>query len=311
MVRTQCTKWQVLLAALLVPFAVLAPSARARADTVPFSDPNAVGILGLCDAGGHPISSGSLSARPFVARAVSSVAAPQGYHAEQGGKATLFGFQPRNGVDPADWSGRQLTASSYFSNDAHPMTDGTPLDYSLADFLSVYPARWTGLVQLRMFLGAPNSPTITSSYAATVVRVSGNTWTVVNNGTVDCSDGRTRSIERVYLPAAQLKAASASAASAKTAAGAAGSASGDSTSGARSAVASSSGSAMAGGAANPSTTARRRAGAPAVASASPVAARHDARPALAGATWLAVAAAVIAMTAAALFRYARRRRAPL
>jgi hypothetical protein len=172
----------------------------AQADSVPWKDPNAQGYIGLCDDKGNQLRSGKLSAKPFAHFAISSVAAPTGYGVQERAKGTLFAYQPRPGVDPGDWSGTQLTASSFFSNPSHPMAEGTAGDYSLADYLSIYPAKVDGLVQLRMFLGAPNKQTITTPYPATTIRVSGDSWRVVEGGSISCGVGQATSIEKVYLP---------------------------------------------------------------------------------------------------------------
>jgi hypothetical protein len=196
-----------MLAALLAAL-VLAPTAPASAADVPWSDPNAQGVLGLCDAAGHPVTSGRLDAKPFVGTAVSSVAAPAGYDAQASAKGTLYAYQPRQGVDPGDWSGTQLTASSWYSNARHPMAQGTSLDYSLADYLSIYPAKWDGLVQLRLFVSAPNKQLVAAPYPAAVLRVKDGRWEVVQGGTVDCRAGKAQSVEHVYLPKSRFASAS-------------------------------------------------------------------------------------------------------
>ena len=82
-------------------------------------------------------------------------------------------------MDPGQWSGYQLTGSSAYAEDAHPLAAGTNLDPSLQDFLSAYPARWDGLVQLRMYYTAPNKVAYRRTYPAAVLRVQGKRWTVL------------------------------------------------------------------------------------------------------------------------------------
>jgi len=190
-------------AALAVGLAAV-PS-PARADAVPFSDPNAHGGIGLCDKAGNQITSGRIGDHPFAGRAVSSAPAPAGYGADQRGKATLFAYQPRYGVDPGDWSGQQMTGSSLFSNDRSPMAEGTVLDPSVGDFVSAFPAKWEGLVQLRMTFGAPDKPGVLEPYPAAVLRVQGDRWTLVQSAKVDCKAGRVLSMEKVILPKSKFK----------------------------------------------------------------------------------------------------------
>ena len=194
---------------------VLLPTA-AHADGAPFKDTTAKGYLALCDSKGKPLTSGSVTAKPFADFAISSVAAPTGYGVQDQAKGTLYAYQPQKGLDPGYWSGTMLTASSFYNNQAHPMAQGTLLDYSLADFLSIYPARWDGLVQLRMFLGAPGKPTITTPYPATTIKVEGESWHVVDGGPpIACNVGEATSIEKAYRPAAFASASASAAAAAQ------------------------------------------------------------------------------------------------
>ncbi|MCU1366621.1 MAG: hypothetical protein JWN39_2260 [Ilumatobacteraceae bacterium] len=169
----------------------------ARADdAVPYTDPNAVGFIGLCDASDHPIDHGSISAQPFVRSAVSSAAAPAPYDGE-GRTATLFAYQPRDGSAPGEWSGQLLTASTRYTDPQHPMALATPLDDSLGTFLGAFPPSWDGLIQLRLFLGVPGQPTRTLQYAATDIRVDGDTWTVTRGGDTACDQQAGTSIEEL------------------------------------------------------------------------------------------------------------------
>lgn len=190
------------------------------AATVPFTDPAAHGYIGLCNAAGRQITSGSLSDKPFVVRAVSSTPAPSGYTVRQGVKATLLAYQPIDGIDPGDWSGEALTGSAFFSNAAHPMTAGTVLDYSMGDFVGTYPVHWDRLVQLRIYYGQPDKPTYTTTYPAAVLQIDGSRWQVVQGGTVDCSDGKTMPTEKLALPPSRFASASAAIAASKSAAAA-------------------------------------------------------------------------------------------
>lgn len=186
------------LAATVV--AALATSAAAAGSGVPYTDPAAAGSIGLCDAHAHPVTSGSIAQQPFAFTAVSSAAAPKGYDVPMA-KATLFAYQPRPDVAASEWSGRQLTAPSTFTNKAHPMAAFTTADEPLLTFVQAFPPRVQGLVELRLYLSAPNEPLNNMSYAVANIRVQGNQWTQVAPTRGACGSGKATSIESTNLPA--------------------------------------------------------------------------------------------------------------
>ncbi|MBV9823189.1 MAG: hypothetical protein JO144_13200 [Actinobacteria bacterium] len=186
------------LAAVFLAGTLLAPPASA--ESVPFTDSAVQGSVGLCDASGHPLSAGSTLNHPYVTAVGSTLPAPPGYGAHDGGKATLYAFQPRRDVDPGQWSGYQLTGSSSYAEDAHPLAAGTNLDPSLQDFLSAYPAKWDGLVQLRIYYTAPNRVPYRRTYPAAVLRVRGKGWSVVQGAQLNCDLAKVVSSEKLLLP---------------------------------------------------------------------------------------------------------------
>jgi hypothetical protein len=150
---------------------------------------------------GHQIRSGQVGAAPFVWKAVASTKAPSGF---ESGKAVLNVYQPRKGTYPGEWSGKQLTAASTYSNASHPMAAGTGRDPALVDFVSVFQPTWDGLVQLRMYFTAPGRPQHSIPYPATVIQVKGDTWTQIGGGDVPCNAGTARSAEELALPSSIL-----------------------------------------------------------------------------------------------------------
>ena len=183
----------------------LAPSApSAASQTVPYSDPNAVGYIGLCDSQGHQFTSGSVNTAPFAWRAVSTTAAA-GPYAGPSRTAILMAYQPIDGLAPSDWSGDVLTASSRYSNPANPMAAATGGDESLAGFMAEYSPKWDGVLQLRMYLDAANEPEYSLHYPVLDIRVTGSTWHALDGGPVDCHAGVAESIETMLLPASKLK----------------------------------------------------------------------------------------------------------
>lgn len=160
----------------------------------PYEDAASTGALTLCDAQGNVVTHGSTKDAPFVARAVASTAA-QGLAAEQGRTATLYAFQPREGAEPGEWSGQQLTAASTYTNVAHPMAQATGEDIPLQSYLVAFPARWDGFVQLRLYLAAPAAGQGTT-YDTADLKVDGDAWERVGpRGTGSCTDGSAVSAE--------------------------------------------------------------------------------------------------------------------
>ena len=187
--RTTSSLRRLAAAALVVACAALIGTTTAAASNpVPYTDFQAKGSVGLCDKSGNAVTSGRITDRPFVWFAVSSMAAPQGY-AVPGRKATLFIYQPRPNTYPNQWSADQMTSSSPYTNPRYPMAAATDADFSLKDYIAEFPPRWNGLLQLRIYYGAPGKPTWTDTYAATDITVSGSTWRVVRGASVPCTKG--------------------------------------------------------------------------------------------------------------------------
>ena len=184
-------------ALFLAPAAVvlLAP-ATAYADSAPFTDGQATGGLTLCNTQNKVITSGRTD-RPIAVTVVGGSAAVAPYDAN-GRTAGLFAYQPRRGVDPGDWSGMGMTALSRYTDPKHPMVEILPRDFTLANFVVAYPAHWDGLVQLRVFLRAPNQPTASYTYAATTVKVTDSTWRQLGpQAGAPCNVGRAQSVIRL------------------------------------------------------------------------------------------------------------------
>jgi hypothetical protein len=197
-----------LLVTALGAVAVIGTPAAWADGSVPYKDPRAKGTLTLCDAGGHAITSGSTKDRPTFAYVVSSAAPPAAYSGKTA-KATVYAYQPRPQVDPGEWSGQQLSGSSLFSNKAHPMAEVTTGDKTIADFVGAYPPKVDGLVQLRVYLTAPNKLPYNLSYPTTNLRITGSTFVVVDPGTTSCTVGKAVSNEHMALPASAFPTASA------------------------------------------------------------------------------------------------------
>jgi hypothetical protein len=175
-----------------------APAVAATTPGTPYRDPASHGSIGLCDRAGHQLTHGSVTAKPFAWRAVSSVAAAAGY-GEAGGTATLLAYQPRKGLPSGEWSGDALTSASRYTNPAHPTAAATSADESLQGFITEFRPEWDGLLQLRLYLGAPQEPTFSLTYPSLDIEVTGNTWHVVDGTPVSCHSGKAVSLESIVL----------------------------------------------------------------------------------------------------------------
>jgi hypothetical protein len=211
----------------------------------PFTDPSVQGYIGLCNQSGQQITTGSLTDTPFVWRAVSSQPPVAPYNGS-GRTAILVAYLPLQALPPGDWSGSQLTSSSRYTNPQIPMAQATSQDISLQGFVSAFPPQWDGFIQLRMFLGAPDQPAYQRHYPSLNIYVSGNTWTAVGGGPVNCNAGSAESLETVVLPTTTTTAAGSSAKGGSTGAGGAatgkGTGSGSSPAGSKTAASSGPGS---------------------------------------------------------------------
>ena len=175
-----------------------APAAMAAQAPVPYTDARSTGTITLCDQLGNRITSGKITDAPFAWKLIGSTAPVYPY--DQPGKtATLFAYQPRQGVDPPQWSGAQLTGSSRYTSSKNPTAVSTPRDPALTQFTLAYPPKWQGLVQLRLYQGGPGLPIQSLHYDTADLRVTGSTWTVVRGGSLPCSAGAAKSVEDVLL----------------------------------------------------------------------------------------------------------------
>jgi hypothetical protein len=201
-----------LAAAAGLALAVIAPAQAASAGTVqatrpasevsaaafhlPYSDPSADGLLTLCNQDNQPITHGSITAKPFVWRVVSSVPAVSGYDVKNG-TATLFAYQPRPYTPPGAWSGLALSAASVYTNPAHPMAQATPIDQPLDYMTESFPPIWDGLYELRLYLGGPDIAAYSNTYPVADLQIKGNTWTLVTGGGGSCTTGSAVSREAI------------------------------------------------------------------------------------------------------------------
>jgi hypothetical protein len=179
-------------------FADSVAGATTWATKAPFSDPNAQGYIGLCNSSGQQVTSGSTTTVPVAYRAVSSFAAPVPY-SNAFRTAILLAYSPQQYLDPGQWSGEELTASSRYTNVKHPMVAATGDDESLATYVADYPPHWQGFVELRIYLGTADTQAYSVHYPTLAIQVKGDQWHAVGGGPVNCHSGTAESLETILL----------------------------------------------------------------------------------------------------------------
>ncbi len=116
---------------------------------------------------------------------MSSTTPPAAFQGK-GQNAILDIYQVRQGSDPVDWAGEDLTAASFYDNSKLPTVVSTSQDDALSDFTKAYPPLEDGMYQLRMFYGRANYGLYSEKYPTAVIQIKNNKWTVVQGGQVTC-----------------------------------------------------------------------------------------------------------------------------
>lgn len=178
------------VAAVVVLGAVVAAVVLVRGgnDTVPYDDAASSGLLTLCDTKGHAVTGGKVTDKPLAPIVLGETpldsSVPSGVQAI----GTLYGYQPREGVEPLEFSGAPIGGPVAFARHAEPATRVVKDGYSLAAFTSIYPAQLDGYVQLRLITSADGYGAFTSSYDTADLKIDGDRWSVVRGGHASCAD---------------------------------------------------------------------------------------------------------------------------
>ena len=180
------------LKAVVVPLAataILVGTAGIAFAAAPPYEPAAGSIGGLIfyNSSGAQVTTGNLADDPFAAYVQATTPGRPGDD-----KATLFGFLPKNGQSPGQWSGEALTASPVYPNagapgqlgtTSLPVLTGTSGDLTLEDLIQSFPNTATdsyaGLYQLRLETSGPGQSANTAAYDSADIVISGSTWTEV------------------------------------------------------------------------------------------------------------------------------------
>jgi hypothetical protein len=70
--------------------------------------------------------------------------------------------------------------------------------------VNTYPPHWDNLMELRMYFTSPNQTPYTSPYPAAVIRITGNTWSLVSGGGTSCTAGTATAVESLDLPKSEV-----------------------------------------------------------------------------------------------------------
>lgn len=155
---------------------------------VPYDDAQAGGLLTLCSADGKAVTEGKISDSPFADVVLGETALPSSLDAT-GAVATLYAYQPREGVATSEFSGNALTAAVGFADPDEPAAQVDEGAWTIGDFVTAFPADHDGYVQLRLVLGTPEAGTLSDQpYDTADLRVDGDTWELVRGGTASCAD---------------------------------------------------------------------------------------------------------------------------
>ena len=102
----------VLLAVgVVVVAAVVAWRVLGQERTVPYEDPQSAGLITLCSADGKAVTEGSVKDTPFADLTVGETGLPSEIDPE-GTVATLFAYQPRQGIAAGEFSAKYTPGSS-------------------------------------------------------------------------------------------------------------------------------------------------------------------------------------------------------
>jgi hypothetical protein len=178
-------------------FLAFGAGSASAATTPPFEpDPSAIGSISFFNSAGAPVTGGNLTDQ--IAAYAQGSAQPDAGDV----KAALFGYLPKNGQVPGQFSGEGLTGASVYPNAAAPGslgTSGLPLDTIsaadatfgnlVADFTNTATDSYAGLYEIRMRTSQAGT-TASSTYDRADIQtanvtfdssgnVTGGTWTLV------------------------------------------------------------------------------------------------------------------------------------
>lgn len=179
------------LTAIVAVVAVAAVGAlivvRGGAETVPYDDAASSGLLTLCDSKGHEVTEGKITDKPFAPIVLGGSRLDSQVPSDAVAIGTLYGYQPRDGVEPLEFSGAPIGGPVPFTDHDKPATRVVEDGYSLAEFTSIYPAQVDGYIQLRLITSVDGFGAFAESYDTADLKIDGDRWKVVRGGHASCA----------------------------------------------------------------------------------------------------------------------------
>ena len=154
---------------------------------MPYDDPQSGGSITLCSMDGKAVTEGNVDDQPFAGDRA-RIDGTAGDLDPTGAVATLYAYQPREGVSASEFSGTAITAAGLLADPNRPAALVAENAWSIGDFVTAFPADFDGYVQLRLYLGTPAAGTLSDQpYDTADLRVDGDRWELVQGGTAACT----------------------------------------------------------------------------------------------------------------------------
>ncbi|KAA1423916.1 hypothetical protein FE697_010210 [Mumia zhuanghuii] len=186
-VRRMPRRVGVLVIATVVVVTTAVAWFASRDQVVPYTDPQSTGLLTLCDESGKPVTEGRVDDTPFAPIVVGATPLDGRIPGDLVANATLYGYQPREAIEPLEFSGSPIGGPVPFVDHERPATRVVPDAWSIANFVEVFPADLDGYVQLRLITSVSGFGANTTSYDTADIKVDGESWHVVRGGHADCT----------------------------------------------------------------------------------------------------------------------------
>lgn len=179
--------WAALTAVVAVVAVVVVILLRGGDAKIPYDDQASSGLLTLCDAKGHEVTGGKVTDKPFAPIVLGKTPLDSQVPSDAVAIGTLYGYQPREGVEPLEFSGAPIGGPVPFVNHDKPATRVVKEGYSLAEFTSIYPAKLDGYVQLRLITSVDGFGAFADAYDTADITIDGDSWKVARGGHASCA----------------------------------------------------------------------------------------------------------------------------
>jgi hypothetical protein len=182
----------VIVGAIVAVVAVAVVRAASGDEQVPYDDPASSGLLTLCDSKGNQITGGKVTDKPLAATVLGETPLDSRVSPDAVAIGTLYGYQPRQGVESLEFSGAPIGGPVDFADHARPATRVVKDGYSLAEFTSIYPAQFDGYIQLRLITSVDGFGAFNNAYDTADIVIDGDRWEVARGGNASCAQATSR-----------------------------------------------------------------------------------------------------------------------